>query len=189
MLSFFKILTVALYEFKSLMRSWSFRIFSFIAITLIILLNNVYIRSALWQFRGISSFKPYMNVILLNIFQGFIGIFIASEFLKQDKEYNSTDAIYTRSMTNTDYMFGKSLGVFILFLCLNIFILLVALVINVIFVDDVTVVPVSYFYYPLLISISSIMIFIIYTVLQVAYFLRIKLGSLVLKDKLLLNSK
>ena len=157
--SFFKILTVALYEFKSLMRSWLFRIFSFFAITIIILLNIrhfVFIRSATWQFRGISSSIPYMNVMLLNIFQAFIGIFIASEFLKHDKELNSTDAIYTRSMTNAEYVFGKSLGVFILFLCLNIFILLVALFINVIFVEDVIVIPVSYFYYPLLISIPTL---------------------------------
>ena len=92
------------------------------------------------------EFPGHVNVMLLNMFQAVICIFIASEFLKQDREYNYTDAIYPRSMTNAEYVLGKSLGVFSLFLCLNIFILLVALVINVIFVDDVTVVPVSYFY-------------------------------------------
>ena len=148
-LTFFKIRTIARYEFKVLMRSWLFRIFSFFAIAIIIHLNiysSVHTLMALWQFRGISSSIPYMNVMVLNMFQAFILVFIASEFLNQDIKLSSTDAIYPRSMTNAEYVLGKSLGVFILFLCLNIFILFVALIINVVIVDDVNVVQVIYLY-------------------------------------------
>ena len=150
MLSFFKIWTVAQYELKTLMRSWFFRIFSLLTFGILILFNIGLFStgSSPWTLRGIPSSIPYMNLMFLNILQAIIGIFMASDFLKYDKKLDSTEVIYMRSMTNADYVLGKSLGVFLLFLLLNIFILFVALVFNVFFAD-VRVVPSSYLYYPL----------------------------------------
>ena len=135
MLSFFTILSVAEYEFKTLVRSWFFRIFSLLTIGILILLNigmfaNMY---SPWTLRGISSSIPYMNLMFLNIIQAIIGIFMASDFLKYDQKLDSTEVIYIRSMSNADYVLGKLLGVFILFFLLNILILLVALVFNIFF--------------------------------------------------------
>jgi len=122
MLSLYKICAVALYEFKTLKRSWFFRIFSFLAIAIIIsvdFLLLVYNRYPFWSFRCIPSSIPYLNMMLLNIFQAVIVIFLATDFLAHDKKTNSIDAIYTRSMTNAEYVIGKSIGVFLLFICLN----------------------------------------------------------------------
>ena len=157
--SFFKIRSVALYEFKTLVRSNSFRIFSFLFILILTLLNTyffIYKRSALWNFRGISSFIPLMNVTLLNMFQAIIAMFAASEFLAHDKKHHSTDTVYPRSMTNAEYVIGKSLGVFAPFLCLNLFVVIMALVINGVFAENVDIVPVAYIMYPLLISIPTL---------------------------------
>ncbi|MFC1692719.1 hypothetical protein ACFL1R_04355 [Candidatus Latescibacterota bacterium] len=158
MLSLFKIWTVAVYEIKTLFRSWFFRIFSVLAILILVLLNIVLFveqGSGEWTLRGIPASIPYMNLLLLNVAQAFIGIFMASDFFKFDKTLHMTDAIYTRSMTNADYVFGKTLGVLVLFFSLNILILLLAFVIN-LFFTDVPVVPLSYILYPLIISIPTL---------------------------------
>ncbi|MFC1538178.1 hypothetical protein ACFL6H_02030 [Candidatus Latescibacterota bacterium] len=154
-----KIRAVAYYEFITLSRSWIFRVFAFIAIVIIILLNVVAfvsMRTANWSLRGIPSSIPYMNMLILNIAQGIIGIFIASEFLKSDTKLNITEVVYSRSLTNFDYIIGKTFGICALFFFLNVFVLLVSLVFNVFFMDDAPVILKSYIYYPILISIPTL---------------------------------
>ncbi len=158
MLSFFKIGTIALYEIKTLLRSWFFRIFSLLAIGIIILLNIfmfVSNRTASWSLRAVPSSIPYMNLLLLNVVQAIIGIFLASDFLKYDRKLDSTEVIYMRSMTNADYVFGKTFGIFIVLMLLNILILCVSFVFN-FFFTDVPVIYFSYLYYPLFISIPTL---------------------------------
>ncbi|MBT5426366.1 MAG: xanthan lyase, partial [Bacteroidetes bacterium] len=128
-----KIQTVARFEMKTLFRSWFFRIFS--VLTLFILLGtnigmltdggnvNLVIRS-------IASNIPYMNMAFLNIAQALLAIFLASDFLKRDKKLDTTEVIYTRSMTNWEYVWGKTFGVLIVFTVLNILVFLMALIIN-----------------------------------------------------------
>ncbi|MFC1538302.1 hypothetical protein ACFL6H_02675 [Candidatus Latescibacterota bacterium] len=158
MLSLFKIRTVAVYEIKTLLRSWFFRIFSPLAIVILVLLNIFFFPlpgNTTWIFGGIPSSIPYMNLMLLNVLQAIIGIFLASDFLKFDTKFNSTDVIYVRSMTNFEYVIGKTLGIFAVFFSLNMLTLAIALTINVFFVD-VPVSAASYFYYPLFISIPTL---------------------------------
>ncbi|MFC1650204.1 hypothetical protein ACFL2X_01400 [Candidatus Latescibacterota bacterium] len=158
MLSLFKIWTVAVFEIKTLMRSWFFRIFSLLALVILIFLNVFFFvssRTSMWTLRGIPSSIPYMNLLLLNVVQAIIGIFMASDFFKVDKKLDTTAVIYMRSMTNADYVLGKTIGVFGLFFSLNLLILLMAFVFNFFFVD-VPVVPLSYIFYPLFISIPTL---------------------------------
>jgi hypothetical protein len=158
MLSLFKIRTVAVFEIRTLLRSWFFRIFSLLAILILVLLNIVFFvskGSAIWTLRGISSSVPYFNLLLLNVVQAIIGIFMASDFFKFDKKLDTTDVIYMRSMTNADYVLGKTLGVFTLFFSLNFLILILAFVFNFFFVDS-PVVAAVYLFYPLFISIPTL---------------------------------
>ncbi len=158
MLSLFKIWTVAVFEIKTLARSWFFRIFSVLAILILVLLNVFFFVSQsmpLWSLRGIPSSIPYLNLLLLNVVQAIIGIFMASDFFKFDKKLDTTDVIYIRSMTNADYVFGKTLGVFLLFFSLNMLVLTLAFVIN-FFFADAPVVAATYLYYPLFISIPTL---------------------------------
>lgn len=158
MLSLYNILSIALYEIKTLSRSWFFRIFSVATIVILIFLNTVLFitpQSAPWMLRGVSSSIPYMNLMLLNVVQAIIGIFMASDFFKYDRKLDSTQVIYMRSMTNADYVLGKAVGVCILFLFFNMLILILSFVFNMFFAD-VPVVFQMYLYYPLLIGFPTL---------------------------------
>ncbi len=159
MLSLKNILTVSKYEMKTLWRSWFFRIFSILAIAIIILLSiglHTNVGRTPWFFKGMTSSIPYMNILLLNIAQAIIGVFLASEFLKRDKKLDTTEVIYMRSMTNGDYVIGKTLGILLVFLGLNIVALLVSVVFNVFF-SSVGFNIIPYLLYPLVISMPTLM--------------------------------
>ena len=157
MFSPYTLWTVAFYEIKTLFRSWFFRIFAAFALILILLIDYLFFASGYlpWSLRCLPSSIPYLNTFLVNMAQAIIAIFIASDFLKNDRKLNSAETIYSRSMTNAEYVLGKTIGVFTLFMGLNLVVLLGALTINVFF-SDVPVDFVSYVMYPLLISVPTL---------------------------------
>lgn len=158
---------IARYEAKTLLRSWLFRIFASLALIIIVLLDIaffVFPQSSKWMYYGIPSGIPYMNLLLLNVFQAIICIFTASDFLKNDDKFDSTDVIYMRSMTNASYIIGKVIGLFTVFLGINIFVAGIALLFNVFFAN-VPVVAEAYILYPLLLNIPTLVFVIGLTVL------------------------
>ncbi|MFC1614133.1 hypothetical protein ACFL5K_02430 [Gemmatimonadota bacterium] len=150
--------TIALFESKVLLRSWFFRIFALLALLILTTLNYfVFARPFIpWMFSGMSSYIPYLNLLLLNVVQAVVGVFMASDFLKYDRKLDTTEVIYMRSMTNADYVLGKMLGVLAVFAGLNLLMLLIGLVCNV-FLSDLPVVAAPYLWYPLLISLPTVM--------------------------------
>ena len=62
--------------------------------------------------------------------QAVIAVFLASDFLKRDKKLDTTEVIYMRSMTNGEYVIGKTWGNLQVFLVLNIVVIALALVFN-----------------------------------------------------------
>ncbi|MBN1999701.1 hypothetical protein JW935_19255, partial [candidate division KSB1 bacterium] len=159
MISLRHIRTVAYYEMKTLWRSWFFRIFAGIAVAVLTFANIAFFTTAFettpWIFRGLSSFIPYKNLVLLNIIQAVIAIYLASDFLRRDKKLNTTEVIYMRSLSNGDYVFGKTLGLITIFLLLNLVILGIAAIINGVF-SDVAFHPAAYLYYLLLITLPTV---------------------------------
>ncbi|HDZ41227.1 MAG TPA: hypothetical protein ENH59_06070 [Bacteroidetes bacterium] len=135
MISIHNIRTVAHYEAKTLRRSWLFRLFSFGAL-FILSIMNIGIFSPVgdedWSFLAIPSSLPLFNLYIINIAQALIVIFLASDFLKRDKKLDTNEVLYTRPMSNMEYIFGKSLGILRLFLGVNILILIICLIINII---------------------------------------------------------
>ena len=158
MISMRKIAVIARFEAKILLRSWFFRIFSLLALVILVFLNIGLFATnfSRWMYSGIPSYIPYVNLLLINVAQAAIGIFMASDFLKYDSKLDTTDVIYMRSMTNTDYVLGKTLGVFTVFGGLNLLVLINALVFNIFFVD-VPFIPQLYILYPLLISAPTLL--------------------------------
>ncbi|NOZ60368.1 MAG: hypothetical protein GXO74_01665 [Calditrichaeota bacterium] len=159
MLSLYKILTVARYEMKTLLRSWFFRIFSILAILILILLDigmHTKVGRTPWFMNGLNASLPYMDILLLNVVQAIIGVFLASDFLKRDKKLDTTEVIYMRSMTNGDYVLGKMLGILLVFLALNIIVLIISAIFH-IFFSQASFVLAPYFLYPLLISLPTLM--------------------------------
>ncbi len=158
MLSLYKIWTVAKYEMKTLLRSWFFRIFALIAIAVLTFTNVPFFAlkgNTPWVFRGISASIPYYNLLILNVIQAIIAVFLASDFLKRDKKLDTTEVVYMRSMNNSDYVLGKLLGILLVFLGLNLVVLCIAAVFN-IFFSDVPMVILPYFLYPIFISIPTL---------------------------------
>lgn len=159
MLSYHNIHSIAKYERKTLFRSWFFRIFSILSILVLFLMNFAMISesgNSEWIFRAIPSTIPYYNLLILNVAQAIIAVFLASDFLKRDKKLDTTEVIYMRSMTNADYVLGKTIGNLQVFLLLNLIALGLALVFNLIAQN--TYVPwMSYLVYLLLISIPTLL--------------------------------
>jgi ABC-type transport system involved in multi-copper enzyme maturation permease subunit len=150
--------TVAHYEAKTLRRSWFFRLFA-IASILFLGIMNIGVFSPIggedWESMAIASAIPHINLFFLNIGQAIVVIFLAADFLKRDKKLDTNEVLYTRSMSNMEYVLGKTLGILRLFIGLNILILLIALTINIIS-PLIKVDIASYFSFLFLISIPTI---------------------------------
>lgn len=160
MISIHHIRSIALYETKTLLRSWFFRIFAIISVVFLSFFNfGVLIQtgggSGDWQVKGLPSIIPYVNLLFLNVVQAVIAIFLASDFLKRDKKLDTTEVIYMRPMTNGEYVAGKTLGNLVVFIVLNLIILAVALIFNLI-TQNISVNGIAYLWYFLLISIPTL---------------------------------
>ncbi|WP_372773180.1 hypothetical protein [Mangrovibacterium sp.] len=160
MISLHNIRSIALYETKTLLRSWFFRIFAILAMVVLIFFNVGTLLQAggtgMWAMKGIPANIPYVNLLLLNVVQAIIAIFLASDFLKRDKKLDTTEVIYVRPMTNGEYVIGKTLGNLGVFIVLNLIILGIALVFNFI-AKDTEPNYLVYLYYFLLISVPTLM--------------------------------
>jgi hypothetical protein len=132
---FHNISTVAHYEAKTLRRSWFFRLFS-IAAVVILTFMNIGIFSPIgdesWNTISIPSTLPLINLYLLNIGQAIVVIFLAADFLKRDKKLDTNEVLYTRPMSNFEYVTGKTLGILRLFISLDLLVLAIGLTINII---------------------------------------------------------
>ena len=138
MLSLHNIWNVGRIETKTLLRSWFFRIFSLLALVILFFFNMgifTSVGNSPWMFRGIPASMPYVNLLMLNIVQAAIAVFLASDFLKRDKKLDTTEVIYMRSMTNVDYVLGKTLGILLVFMTLNVVVLLMTFIFNFFFAD------------------------------------------------------
>jgi ABC-type transport system involved in multi-copper enzyme maturation permease subunit len=134
MISLHNILSIAKYERKTLLRSWFFRIFGILSLLVLFGMNFGMIIEGGggdgWAIRSIPSAIPYFNLLILNVAQAIIAVFLASDFLKRDKKLDTTEVIYMRSMTNGEYVIGKTWGNLQVFLVLNIVVVLLALIFN-----------------------------------------------------------
>ncbi|MGC1391746.1 MAG: hypothetical protein WA816_11975 [Bacteroidales bacterium] len=158
MASLSNILTVARYEAKTLRRSWFFRLFSIGSLFIFTLLNiGMFspVGNESWEVVSIPSSLPLINLYLLNIAQAIVVIFLAADFLKRDKKLDTNEVLYTRSMSNFEYIIGKSWGILRLFLSLNLLVLAIGLVVNIIS-KSMSVNISAYFWYLLIISIPTI---------------------------------
>ena len=158
MSSLYKIWTIALYELKILSRSWYFKIFAFIGIFLLFY-GNLQSTLALfgyyfWFLRAIPSSIPLRNVIIENVIQAIIAIFLASSFFRRDSKEDTTEIVYMRSMSNAEYILGKVLGGLLLFAIFNIVYLLLTLIFHLL--SKIPVDFTVYFIYPILISLPTL---------------------------------
>jgi hypothetical protein len=150
--------TVAQYEAKTLRRSWFFRLFSLGALFILTIMNIGFfspIGNETWPLVSIPSSVPLMNLYLLNIGQAIVVIFLASDFLKRDKKLDTNEVLYTRSMSNFEYIIGKTWGILRLFLGLDIVVLSIGMLMNIIS-KTMSIDFMSYISYLLIICVPTI---------------------------------
>jgi len=184
MISTHTIRTVARYEMRTLLRGWFFRIFAGLSIFSLGIFNiAVFVEAsgAPWLYRALPASIPYANLIILNLGQAIVAVFLASEFLKQDKKNDTVEVIYARSMTNAEYILGKALGVLAVFLVLNIIILLLGIGFSFLSSDSSRSI-LTYFYYPLLISLPTLVF-----ILGLSFFLMVTIKNQAITFILLLG--
>lgn len=143
---------------KTLLRGWFFRIFAALAILGIGIFNivaNLVQSGAPFIFRALPASLPYTNLLVLNLGQAIVAVFLASEFLKQDKKNDTVEVIYARSMTNAEYILGKSFGILLVFFFLNILLLAVGTGFSFLSGDSSKGV-LEYLVYPVLISLPTL---------------------------------
>lgn len=158
-ISMHNILSIAKYERKTLLRSWFFRIFSILSILVLLGINFAMVIQGSggdsWAIRSIPSAIPYFNLLILNVAQAIIAVFLASDFLKRDKKLDTTEVIYMRSMTNSEYVIGKTWGNLQVFLVLNVIVVALALVFNLL-AENTKVDWISYGFYLVSISVPTL---------------------------------
>ena len=159
MVSLHNISSIAKYERKTLLRSWFFRIFGVLSLVVLFAMNFAMIIEGGgeqgWAIRSIPAAIPYFNLLILNVAQAIIAVFLASDFLKRDKKLDTTEVIYMRSMTNGEYVIGKTWGNLQVFLVLNIAVVAMALIFNLL-APGTSVNWLSYLVYLLLISVPTL---------------------------------
>ena len=160
MISLHNILSISKYERKTLLRSWFFRIFGILSLLVLFGMNFGFIieggGNEGWAIRSIPSAIPYFNLLILNVAQAIIAVFLASDFLKRDKKLDTTEVIYMRSMTNGEYVIGKTWGNLQVFLVLNVIVVIMALIFNAL-AQGTSIDWISYGVYLLLISIPTLL--------------------------------
>lgn len=164
---------IARFEMKTLLRSWFFRIFAGLFIIGIGIFNVaafIEASGAPWIYRALPAAIPYANLIILNLGQAIVAVFLASEFLKQDRKNDTAEVIYVRSMTNAQYIIGKAIGILSVFVILNFVILIMGIGFSFLSSDSAKGIG-EFFLYPLLISIPTLVFilglsFFIMTVLK-----------------------
>jgi len=152
------LLIVARFEVKTLLRSWFFRIFSAIVILFLLFFNlmaNTKVGDTGFNNRMLVGGLPYMNLWVLNIVQSIIAVFLSSDFLSRDKKLDTTEVIYVRSMSNFEYVFGKTLGILYVFGGLNLLVLLFTFITNIVS-PDAGFSLITYLVYPFIISLPTL---------------------------------
>lgn len=153
-----KLSIIARFEVKTLLRSWLFRIFAGLALFILVSFDIAALTEVdqgIWLIRGIPANIPLSTLFMLNIAQAIIAAFLATEFLKRDHKLDTTEVVYMRSMSNSDYILGKTLGILIVFFLLNFLVLAIAVVMNLVN-PNIRFDWTAYLIYPVIISLPTL---------------------------------
>ena len=149
-----KILWISFFESKTIIRSKIFKVFFIIQILLFLLIS--YFVNLNLLFHSVSSATPYIYILFLNFIQAISIIFITAHIFSKDRKHNTTLALYPRSFSNVEYILGKALGIFEVFVSVSLLFTVFVFLLHFFLMDT----PVKYFcylIYPLLIFLPTIL--------------------------------
>ncbi len=149
------ILSVAKYESKLLKRSWFFKVFSTLAVLLIGGASVAILEIHKYALSCIPSLAAYNLMLYFNVAQAIVSIFLASEYLKRDKQLDTSEVFYVRPLSNAEYLLGKMWGTIRVFLLLNLLVMAVALIICYINIPEY-VSPISFVMYFFILNVPTL---------------------------------
>lgn len=127
------ILTVSKYETKLLVRGWFFKVFTFLALIATVILGAIYILRPFQNPLMVNrSVIPYMFMLVMNVGQAVVSVFLASEYLKRDKQLDTSEVFYTRPLSNAEYLLGKMWATLKVFFLLDAAVMAIALIMGMI---------------------------------------------------------
>ncbi len=154
----YNIRTIARYERMTLRRSWFLRIFVLLGLIILFNLNLFTVTqvsfSPAWSVIALAASIPYTNLLLINLGQSVVAVFLAADFLKRDKKLDTAEVVYTKPVSNHEYVFGKAWGNLFVFLMIDLVLLAMVAVFNIIS-KRAALDMAAYFEYLLLIVIPS----------------------------------
>ncbi len=149
------ILSVAKYESKLLKRSWFFKVFSTLSVLLIGGASVTILQMQKYALSSIPSLAAYNLMLYFNVAQAIVSIFLASEYLKRDKQLDTSEVFYVRPLSNAEYLLGKMWGTIQVFLLLNLLVMAVALTICYIYIPE-HVSPISFIMYFFILNVPTL---------------------------------
>ena len=155
-LGIYNIRIVSKYETKLLVRGWFFKVFAFLTLFAAVILGSIYILSQFQQPQMVNrSVIPYMFMLVMNVGQAVVSVFLASEYLKRDKQLDTSEVFYTRPLSNGEYLLGKMWATLKVFFILDVAVALIALIMSLIkYGFDLDYL--SYIWYFLLLSVPTL---------------------------------
>ena len=98
-------------------------------------------------------------MVILNLGQGFVVIFLATGLMKQNKKLDTNEVFLARPLSNAEYVLGRVWTLLKLFFGIHIILIIEVLIIN-LAVKDSPVQPMAYLVYPVLMSIPNLLFII-----------------------------
>lgn len=156
MLGITNIRIVSKYETKLLVRGWFFKVFAVLAILAAVILGSIYILQPFQQPEMVNrSVIPYLFMLVMNVGQAVVSVFLASEYLKRDKQLDTSEVFYTRPLSNAEYLLGKMWATLKVFFMLDLVVAAIALIMSLI-KYGVDLDYLSYIWYFLLLSVPTL---------------------------------
>ena len=156
MLGITNIRIVSKYETKLLVRGWFFKVFAVLSILTALILGASYILQPFQQPEMVNrSVIPYLFMLVMNVGQAVVSVFLASEYLKRDKQLDTSEVFYTRPLSNAEYLLGKMWATLKVFFMLDLVVAAIALIMSLI-KYGVDLDYLSYIWYFLLLSVPTL---------------------------------
>lgn len=133
MISLNNIKNIAHYESIILYRTWLFKLFCIFEILLVFsFCINSFISepTSRWIFKAISANIPYTTLVTATLAQVVAILFLGPDFLKRDRQIDTTTVFFIHSFSNAEYIIGKIYGIFKLFFLLTLLLIGIILICN-----------------------------------------------------------
>lgn len=114
-----------------LYRSWFFKVFFTLTVIAVpTLCWNIIGNTWSYSEKQVPSLYAGYIMLVYNVAQAVISIFLSSEYLKRDKQLDTSEIFYVRPLSNAEYLLGKMWGTIRVFILLNLLVIAIAITVG-----------------------------------------------------------